>query len=620
MSFRIKIPIPFHLLNVALAAVPLIISIFGITSQISDYIRSGSLLRAANLISSSCCDNFDFIVVGGGSAGSAIAARLTEDPQIRVLLLEAGGNPNPISYIPATASYMFLHPSVDWQYKTASQPNSGYGITKREIPWPRGKSLGGSSNSNFMIYNRGNPRDFDRWALHTGDARWKYKNVEKYFRKIEDYFGNWDGNGYHSKGGPLRVEPVRYRPGLDDVLKAATEKGYDIRDQNADQKQGFSPLDLTQKRGMRFSTYRAYILPNQRRKNLVIYRYTFVTKIHLDDSRRAVGVSYLRHGVKGYASASKEIILSGGTINSPALLMHSGIGPKEHLQQVGIRPLVDLPVGSTLQDHVSTAIGPFILNKPESLILHRDVDVNAIVNFFRNGIGPLTSPQACVGVGLVSTPGHSTDWPNIMYTVASLGMFFGLPYILDTAFSTGKLADTYLGPHVGKDSHVILVTLGLPKSRGFIRLKDNNPLSQPIIDPQYFTDAQDADIKAMVKGVQLIVDLYENTTALQKLDAHLPPTNLPGCENYVLRSPEYYECFVKTVTITNYHPAASCPMGRPYDPNAVVDSQLRVIGVKGLRVADASVMPYVTNTNTNAPSIMIGEMCADMVKKTWNLL
>ncbi|ODM98588.1 Glucose dehydrogenase [FAD, quinone] [Orchesella cincta] len=582
-------------------------------------------------------------LVGGGSAGSAIAVRLSENPNVRVLLLEAGGDPNPISYVPATASYMFLHPSVDWQYKTASQPNSGYGIIKRvckNIGHCRNALsffnaiAGGSSNSNFMIYNRGNPRDFDRWALHTGDARWKYKNVEKYFRKIEDYFGTWDGNGGDIHNGPLRVEAVVYRPGLDDVLKAAQEKGYSIRDQNADQKQGFSPLDLTQKRGVRFSTYRAYIRPNLRRKNLVIYRYTLVTKVdiyktylkrvkntvHLDESKRATGISYLRHGVKGYASASKEIIVSGGTINSPQILMLSGIGPKEHLQQVGVQPLVDLPVGSTLQDHVSTAIGPFIMNKSESLILHRDVDFNALVNYFRNGKGPLTSPQACVAVGLVSTPGHSTDWPNIMYTVASLGMFFGLPYILDTAFSTGKLAESYLGPYVGQDSHVILVTLGLPRSRGFIRLKDNNPLSQPIIDPQYFTDPTDSDIKAMVRGVELIVDLYENTTALQKLNSRLPPTKLPGCENYVLRSPEYYECFIKTVTITNYHPASSLPMGRPYDPHAVVDSQLRVIGVKGLRVCDASVMPYVTNTNTNAPTIMIGEMCADMIKKTWNLL
>ncbi|CAL8097214.1 unnamed protein product [Orchesella dallaii] len=407
-------------------------------------------------------------------------------------------------------------------------------------------------------------------------------------------------------------------------------------------------------------------------------------KIHFDEALRAVGVTFVRHGVKGYAHANKEIIVSGGAINSPHLLMLSGVGPRDHLIEHRISPIVDLPVGLNLQDHVTTIIGPFIINTTDSFLLHRDLDIGALFSYAKDGSGPVSSPMGIMALGLTSTSfAPSPNWPDIMYTVFSLGVFPGLAELMETRFNL-KDAKIFLDPVLGEDSHlvivslglpksrgyirlkdrnpmskplidpryysdpenqdfkamvegtslilqlyenttslqkinahlshpypgcgnpdlfptyVILVTLGLPKSRGFIRLRDNNPLSHPIIDPQYFTDAQDADIKAMVKGVQLIVDLYENTTALQKLDAHLPPTNLPGCENYVLRSPEYYECFVKTVTITNYHPAASCPMGRPYDPNAVVDSQLR--------------------TNTNAPSIMIGEMCADMVKKTWNLL
>ncbi|CAL8097205.1 unnamed protein product [Orchesella dallaii] len=469
-----------------------------------------------------------------------------------------------------------------------------------------------------MIYNRGNPRDFDRWAQVTGDARWNYENVEKYFHKIEDYNGYWSRSGYHGKGGPLSIESVNYAPGLNYVLDAAKEMGFEIRDLNQDQKQGFSPLDFTQKRGARFSTYRAYIKPALHRQNLVIFRYSLVTKIHFDEALRAVGVTFVRHGVKGYAHANKEIIVSGGAINSPHLLMLSGVGPRDHLIEHRIPPIVDLPVGLNLQDHVSTIIGPFVINTTDSFILHRDLDVGALFNYAKDGKGPLSSPMGAMAVGLVSTSfAQSPSWPDIIYTIPSLGVFSGLAELLESRFNAQNVKN-FLTPVLGEDSHFVMVSLGLPKSRGHIRLKDRNPLSKPLIDPRYYSDIENQDFKAMVEGTSLILRLYENTTSLQKINAHLSHP-YPGCDNVLFKSTAYIECLVKTFTGTLFHPSGTCAMGKVEDASTVVDSQLRVKGVTGLRVADTSIMPFVTNANTNAPTIVIGEMCADMIKSDWNI-
>ncbi|CAL8097217.1 unnamed protein product [Orchesella dallaii] len=232
MASTVRYPIPPSFIDFAFKLTPIVIAVIGSLFRLNDYVFSGSLLRAANL--KSCCDTFDFIIVGGGSAGSAIAARLSEDQSIKILLLDADGDPNPFTYLPAGVIQTLKHPETDWDYKTVPQNGSALGLVNQQVNFPRGRGLGGSSNINVMIYNRGNPRDFDRWAQVTGDARWNYENVEKYFHKIEDYNGYWSRSGYHGKGGPLSIESVNYAPGLNYVLDAAKEMGFEIRDMNQD--------------------------------------------------------------------------------------------------------------------------------------------------------------------------------------------------------------------------------------------------------------------------------------------------------------------------------------------------------------------------------------------------
>ncbi|CAL8091108.1 unnamed protein product [Orchesella dallaii] len=613
----IRAPNSFYL--VVLNVIPFIIGYFGGLLRWRDVVFGGGFRAATN-------DSYDFVVVGGGSAGCLMAARLSENPRHRVLLLEAGGDPNPIGYIPLAVPFLQNHPATDWQYKTVPSNNSGFAFTNKQLlAWPRAKVLGGGSSTNFMIYMRGNPKDYNEWATIAGDSRWAYDNVESYFKNMEDYHGNWptndSNNEFHGTGGPLRVEGAHYTPGLNSVLDAVRETGFSVRDLNVDQKEGFSPVDLTQKRGHRWSAYSAYLQPVLRRKNLKILRYSYVTKIHLNSEKRATGVSFIRHGLKSrlhYVNAKEEVILCAGAISSPKLLMVSGIGPSEHLKSVGIEPLVDLPVGRNLQDHVITFVGPMLLNQSESFLLTRDLSLKSFSDFAFNGIGPLTSPMGITSVGVTSTS-SSPEWPNLLHTLVSIGVYNGLGSMTDKVFGCGKFLTNLLAPYAGHDAHVILLALGKPRSRGFIELKDNNPYSKPIINPQYYSDPLDQDMQDMIEGFEMLVNLYENTTALgTKLGARLAQANIPPCGEQEFKSKAYYECVIRTMTFTLFHPVGTNPMGKIGDPNAVVDSELRVIGTTGLRVVDASVMPVITNANTNAPTMMIAEVAADLIENNYD--
>ncbi|ODM86851.1 Glucose dehydrogenase [FAD, quinone] [Orchesella cincta] len=465
--------------------------------------------------------------------------------------------------------------------------------------------LGGSSATNFMIYMRGNPKDFDRWANISGDSRWRYSNVKKYFKKMENYHGIYKNDTkWHGKNGPLTVESVNFAPGLKEVFEAVNEWGYKILDLNTEQEEGFSTLDATQNRGRRrASSYSAYIEPILGRPNMRILRYSHVTKIHFDSELKARGVYFARNGTTFYVPVKKEVIVSGGTINSAQLLMLSGIGPSKHLKSVGIQPLVDLPVGRNLADHSMTVVGPFILNRAASLMLPRDVSLKSLVDFQVYGQGPLTSPMGLMGIGVTSTS-SSPGWPNLLHVIDSMGIFDGFGPIIDGMFGSGSHYTNLVQNFSGLDAHSVLLTLGKPKSRGFIELRDSNPFSKPIIDPQYYSDEKNQDMLDMIEGYELIVNLYEKSKALgRKLGARL--IEVQSCAKYGVKTRAYYECAIRTPILHLFHPVETCHMGKIGDPNAVVDSQLRVIGTKGLRVIDASVMPEITNANTNAPTIMI---------------
>ncbi|XP_035709908.1 oxygen-dependent choline dehydrogenase-like [Folsomia candida] len=607
-------------------------------------------------------ENYDFIIVGGGSAGAVVSNRLSANPNCKVLLLEAGGNPTVLNSIPAMATYNLHHPDTDWmtpseplttscfackdnvrnfkicqspckksnfhelfiQLMTSFHPlfiDKNVVIYCRSITIVRGKILGGSSSLNLMVYMRGNPNDFDNWANLTGDVSWSYENVLPYFKKSEDYTGNYPDR-IMELGGPLSVTAKPDDPLTRDWMSAAREMGFNNSDANAYQTSTFFPVDHTTKDGRRWSTYKAFIQPVLHRSNFKVIRYAHVTQVNFDSTKRAEGVTYIKNGRTFSVTASKEVILSAGAIGSPHLLMLSGIGHSDHLESFGIPTISNLAVGDNLQDHVLSLTGPFILNDTVSYISDRDFSMGTAELYLRNHSGPLAF-SAISALGLFSTAQPpEPNWPNlfaIFYPVGthnSLGEDFD--FLLGLKEGTMK---SYANGFMGKDATLVGFNLGRPKSRGTIRLRSANPLDKPVVDLNYYSHPD--DMKEMISGKIYFhtnvrdYKLLEETEAFGKYNATLIPNHFPGCESHTLRTDEYYECFLRHLTGTTWHQSCSAKMGRADDPNAVLDSQLRVRGVKGLRVADASIMPRITNANPNAPVIMIGEKAASMILDDW---
>ncbi|XP_035716441.1 glucose dehydrogenase [FAD, quinone] [Folsomia candida] len=539
---------------------------------------------------------YDFIIVGAGSSGAVIANRLSESGQFNVLLLEAGGDPLITEDVPYLSGLILNNPMTDWV-----------------MPWPRGKSLGGTSNLNHMIYMRGNPKDFDNWATLTGDPQWKYDNVLPYFKKFENYDGHFPSDEYHGKNGPMQVNTQSFEPQMEDWIKSGEELGFKKTDPNARQTSGFFPCDFTLSNGKRWGVYDGFIKPALTRTNLKVYRYA---RINLDAQNQATGVTYLRHGRLVVVNATKEVILSAGAVGSPHLLMLSGIGPATHLKSVKIEPKVDLPgVGQNLQDHVSCLYGPFILNSTESFIMSRDLKFSSLIEYATLGIGPLSWTYVS-GLGLTHSSLGDPDWPDLALTYIPLGIYPTIHKDVAAFFGLKEsLVNDYVSDFHDKDANFILVYNGLPKSRGSITLRSSDPFDAPLIDPKYFSDPN--DMKVMIDGFKFAVKLYETANTWKKYNASLVKKHFPGCETHPLQSDAYYECYIRHATATMWHPTSSCKMGNENDPMTVVDSNLRVRKVAGLRIADASIMPQITNTNTNAPCIMIAEKMSAIILKTW---
>ncbi|XP_021966685.1 glucose dehydrogenase [FAD, quinone] isoform X1 [Folsomia candida] len=561
-------------------------------------------------------ENYDFIIVGGGSAGAVVANRLSANPNFKVLLLEAGGNPTVLNSIPAMATYNLHHPDTDWITPSDPLTTSCLACKDNLITIVRGKILGGSSSLNGMIYMRGNPNDFDNWANLTGDASWSYENVLPYFKKSEDYTGNYPDPRYHGTGGPLSVTAKPDDPLTRDWMSAAREMEFNNSDANAYQTSTFFPVDHTTKDGRRWSTYKAFIQPVLDRNNFKVIRYAHVTQVNFDSTKRAVGVSYIKNGRTFSATASKEVILSAGAIGSPHILMLSGIGHSDHLKSFGIPTISKLAVGDNLQDHVLSLAGPFILNDTVSYISDRDLSMGAVKLYLRNHTGPLSSsPIAALGLFSTAKP-PEPNWPNLLTIFYPVGIHksFGEDFDFLLGFKEGTM-NSYVNGFIGRDANIAVFNFGLPKSRGTVRLRSANPLDKPVVDLNYYSHPD--DMKEMIRGLKLLIKLFEETEAFAKYNATLIPNHFPGCESHILRTDEYYECFLRHLTATTEHQSCSVKMGSADDPNAVLDSRLRVRGVKGLRVADASIMPRITNANLNAPVIMIGEKAASMILEDW---
>lgn len=517
----------------------------------------------------------DYVVVGAGSAGCVLAARLSEDPATRVLLLEAG-QPDKKQEIrvPAAFSKLF-HTSFDWDYYTVPQRH----LDDRVLYWPRGKTLGGTSSLNAMMWVRGVGADYDEWAK-LGNPGWSYEEVLPYFKKAEDT--ERQDPDHLGRGGPMTVSDQRDPNPATALFVQACQKAGMPRNPNANvaTNEGVDLTQVTQRRGMRWSSADGYLRSAMARTNLTVRTGVQATRV-LVENGRAVGVECLESGQVVIVSAGSEVILAGGTINSPQLLMLSGIGPAAELRAVGISPTVDLPgVGRNLQDHLAAGAIRFT-TRTDSLASAETL--RELVKFVTRRRGMLTSSVAEAHAFVRSGP--AIHWPDLEI------LFAPVPF-LDHGGTTP--------PGHG---YTIAAVLLQPASSGSISLVSKDATAAPRIDPNYLSEPE--DLRVLTIGVERAMEIFETSPLSAIIGGWIRPDRKPESEVEVVAG-------IRRFSETLYHPIGTCRMG--VDLMAVVDPELRVHGVAGLRVADASIMPRLIRGHTNAPTVMIGEKAADLIK------
>jgi len=534
---------------------------------------------------------YDYIIIGGGTAGCVLANRLTRDKDATVLLVEAGGKDDYVwIHIPVGYLHCIGNPRTDWLYATENDA----GLGGRSLIYPRGKVLGGSSSINGMIYMRGQAEDYDRWAEVTGDASWRWDQVLPLFKQSEDYHGG--ASASHGVGGEWRVEKQRLSW---DILNAFRDAAEQVgipktADFNGGDNSGSSYFDVNQRRGIRWNTSKAFLKPASRRPNLTIMTGCHVERLQIDTSDhgpRCTGITFTGGGTQWQATARRETVLTAGAIGSPHLLQLSGIGPAALLRQHGIAPMVDAPgVGGNLQDHLQLRMvykvqGVKTLNMMAGNLLGR-MQIGLQYALFQSG--PMSMAPSQLGAFARSDPGQAT--PNLQYHVQPLSLDkFGTPLHAFPAFTAS-------------------VCNLRPTSRGQVQLASHDSYAAPKIALNYLSTPEDRQVAADA------IRLTRSIVAAPALKAYAPQEYKPGMQ---YQTQQELAQAASEIGTTIFHPVGTCRMGLPSDPLSVVDSQLRVIGVGGLRVVDASIMPFITSGNTNSPTVMIAEKAAQMIQNSW---
>ncbi|XP_032522080.2 glucose dehydrogenase [FAD, quinone]-like [Danaus plexippus] len=559
-------------------------------------------------------NEYDFIIVGAGSAGCVLANRLTEIKNWRVLLLEAGSEEPDVTMVPSFPP-LNRDSSIDWGYRTQPEKLTCRGFSGHQCVWPRGKTMGGSSAINYIVYMRGHRLDYDTWA-ELGNPGWSYDELLPYFRKSENNRAiEAIDTIHHGVGGPMTVERFPY---LDEntfmLVEAFNQTGSPIIDLTGENNIGTNLALSTSRDGRRMSTNIAYIRPIRHiRPNLNIVVNAFATKLIIDPvTKITLGVTYVKNGVTYNVFARNEVIVSSGALNSPKLLMLSGIGPKEHLESLDIPVVVNLAVGRNLQEHVTTEGLTLALSNKTSTMVSTQELLEAVNDYYQQEpkkSGPLSSTSVLSSVAFIKTKYSTVNAPDIQYH-----------------FSARNVEDFYANPRIyleanifplafynGLSANPLLLT---PKSRGVILLNNTDPVyGQPLIYSGFYTVKEDMDV--MVEGLRYVVSL-EETEAFQQNGARFVRIPVKNCEDHKWGSYDYFACILIQYTAVIYHPVGTCKMGPVWDKQAVVDPRLRVYGISRLRVVDASIMPLTVRGNTNIPTVTIAERAADMIKEDYS--
>ena len=526
----------------------------------------------------------DYIIVGGGSAGCVLASRLSADPSVTVTLVEAGGwDRSPFIHMPAGYFQLMRTGQIDWRYHTAPQEH----LNGRQLYWPRGKVMGGSSCVNGMIYIRGHASDYDRWAQF-GNRNWSYEECLPYFCNSETW--QEDRDEFHGNEGPLKTSRYGLRhPLAKAFVEAGRQAGYPVTtDFNGSQQEGFGPCDSTLDRSgwraTRSNAAQAYIRPIRNRKNLTIITDALVSRIIIENGQ-AKGIEYLQRRRTQKLWADREIILSGGTVNSPQLLQLSGVGDPEHLRSLGIDVIIELPgVGQNLQDHLAVGLKQRISQPISMLPYVQPVKAALSLGQYLIGAG---GPGAYHGIEALAFVKSRNEIiaPDLQYHFVMI------------------MYDDHGRSIIPEHGFMPYFNIARPESRGLIRIKSNDPKDYPTIQPNYFERPE--DIRVMREGIRISRDIV----AQHAFDPYRGAEYAPGSD---VTTDADIDGYLRSRVESIYHPVGTCKMGA--DNMAVVDDRLRVHGIEGLRVVDASVMPTLVTGNTNAPTIMIAERAADFIR------